>query len=294
MKSFITLSLLATALGAPTSTLQARQFDLSSLTSGLSALTSGSAASSSSGSTGSTGTGSETTTGSSGLSALASLFPSSSTSSTTGSTSGTSDSSSSSDGLSNLLSMFSSSGSGSSTENGVTQHSGSCKKLTFIFARGTTEIGNMGTVVGPEVASELASLTGNQVTVQGVNYPADWEGNVSLGSSGGPTMASYVKEALQQCPNTKVVLGGYSQGSMVVHYAANQLSADQLSGAVLFGDPLKMEGVGKLSSSKVKEFCASGDPVCENGVNVMAHLTYGSDAKEAAQFLVQAAGVSSS
>ncbi|RAH59499.1 cutinase-domain-containing protein [Aspergillus piperis CBS 112811] len=288
MKSFITLSLLATALGAPTSTLQARQFDLSSLTSGLSALTSGSAASSSSGSTGSTGTGSETTTGSSGLSALASLFPSSSTSSTTGSTSGTSDSSSS-DGLSSLLSIK-----GSSTENGVTQHSGSCKKLTFIFARGTTEIGNMGTVVGPEVASELASLTGNQVTVQGVNYPADWEGNVSLGSSGGPTMASYVKEALQQCPNTKVVLGGYSQGSMVVHYAANQLSADQLSGAVLFGDPLKMEGVGKLSSSKVKEFCASGDPVCENGVNVMAHLTYGSDAKEAAQFLVQAAGVSSS
>ncbi|EHA22596.1 hypothetical protein ASPNIDRAFT_36638 [Aspergillus niger ATCC 1015] len=300
MKSFITLSLLATALGAPTATHQARQFDLSSLTSGLSALTSGSAASS--GSTGSTG--SETTTGSSGLSALASLFPSSSTSSTTGSTSGSGSSSSSSDGLSSLMSMFSSSGSGmppitplrlrSSTENGVTQHSGSCKKLTFIFARGTTEIGNMGTVVGPEVASELATLTGNQVTVQGVNYPADWEGNVSLGSSGGPTMASYVKEALQQCPNTKVVLGGYSQGSMVVHYAANQLSADQLSGAVLFGDPLKMEGVGKLSSSKVKEFCASGDPVCENGMNVMAHLTYGSDAKEAAQFLVQAAGVSSS
>ncbi|PWY61885.1 cutinase-domain-containing protein [Aspergillus eucalypticola CBS 122712] len=286
MKSFITLSLLATALGAPTSTLQARQFDLSSLTSG-------SAASSSSGSIGSTGTVSESTTASSGLSALASLFPSSSTSSTTGSTSGTSDSSSSSDGLSSLLSMFSSSGSGSSTENGVTQHSGSCKELTFIFARGTTEIGNMGTVVGPEVASELATLTGNQVTVQGVNYPADWEGNASLGSSGGPTMASYVKEALQECPNTKVVLGGYSQGAMVVHYAANELSADQLSGAVLFGDPLKMESVGKLSSSKVKEFCATGDPVCENGFNVMAHLSYGSDAKEAAEFLVQAAGISS-
>ncbi|GKZ34965.1 hypothetical protein AbraIFM66950_005404 [Aspergillus brasiliensis] len=289
MKSFITLSLIATALGAPTSTLQARQFDLSSLTSGLSALSSGSAASS--GSTGSTG--SETSTGSSGLSALASLFPSSSSTTSSDSSTSSGSSSSSSDGLSSLMSMFSGSGSGSSTENGVTQHSGSCKKLTFIFARGTTEIGNMGTVVGPEVATQLASLTGNEVTVQGVNYPADWEGNVSLGSSGGPTMASYVKEALQQCPNTKVVLGGYSQGSMVVHYAANQLSADQLAGAVLFGDPLKMEGVGKLSSSKVKEFCASGDPVCENGVNVMAHLTYGSDAQEAAQFLVQAAGISS-
>ncbi|PYI00523.1 cutinase-domain-containing protein [Aspergillus sclerotiicarbonarius CBS 121057] len=290
MKAFIALSLLGTALAAPTATtFQARDFDLSSLTSGLSALTSGSAASSGSSESASSGSGSGTTSSSSGLAALASLFPSSSSSS--GST-GSSDTSSGSDGLSSLLSSFTS-GSGSMTENGVTQHSGSCKKLTFIFARGTTEMGNMGSVVGPEVASQLASLTGNQVTVQGVNYPADWEGNMSLGSSGGPTMASYVKEALQQCPNTKVVLGGYSQGSMVVHNAANSLSAGQLSGAVLFGDPLKMTSVGKLSSSKVKEFCASGDPVCENGFNVMAHLSYGADAKEAAQFLVEAAGVSS-
>ncbi|OOF99354.1 carbohydrate esterase family 5 protein [Aspergillus carbonarius ITEM 5010] len=291
MKAFITLSLLGTALAAPTATLQDRAFDLSSLTSGLSALSSGSA--STSGSSEAAGSGSGTTSSSSGLSALASLFPSSSSSSSSSSTDSSSSGSSSSgsDGFSSLLSSFSS-GSGSMTENGVTQHSGSCKKLTFIFARGTTEMGNMGSVVGPEVASQLASLTGNQVTVQGVNYPADWEGNMSLGSSGGPTMASYVKQALQQCPSTKVVLGGYSQGSMVVHNAANSLSAGQLSGAVLFGDPLKMEGVGKLSSSKVKEFCASGDPVCENGFNVMAHLSYGADAKEAASFLVQAAGLS--
>jgi hypothetical protein len=30
-----------------------------------------------------------------------------------------------------------------------------------------------------------------------------------------------------------------------------------------------------------------------NGANVMAHLSYGSDAKEAAQFLIKAAGLSS-
>ena len=62
---------------------------------------------------------------------------------------------------------------GSSTQNGVTSNTG-CKELTFIFARGTTEMGNMGSVVGPEVASALQSLTGNKVTVQGVDYPADW------------------------------------------------------------------------------------------------------------------------
>ncbi|OJJ31632.1 hypothetical protein ASPWEDRAFT_698165 [Aspergillus wentii DTO 134E9] len=181
---------------------------------------------------------------------------------------------------------------GGITENGVTQNKG-CQPLTFIFARGTTELGNMGSVVGPPVAKQLSSLTNNKVTVQGVDYPADAAGNVSMGSSGGPQMAKLVKQALQQCPDTKVVLGGYSQGSMVVHNAANSLSDGQVTAAVLFGDPFKMLNVGKLSSDKVKEFCAAGDPVCENGFNVIAHLSYGGEAKTAAQFLVQAAGVSS-
>ncbi|PYI21833.1 cutinase-domain-containing protein [Aspergillus violaceofuscus CBS 115571] len=291
MKSFVTLSLLATALAAPTPTLHGRQFDLSSLLSGSSS-------------------GSSTSTGSSGLSALASLFPTSgsATGSTTGSadtsgsasgsTTGTTTSSTdSSSGLSALSSLFPSSSasttssSGSSDGLSVTSNTG-CKELTFIFARGTTEMGNMGSVVGPEVASALQSLTGNKVTVQGVDYPADWAGNMDLGASGGPKMASLVKQALSQCPNTKVVLGGYSQGSMVVHNAASSLSAGQIQAAVLFGDPLKMTSVGKLASSKVKEFCATGDPVCENGVNVMAHLSYGSDAQTAAQFLVSAVGLS--
>lgn len=112
-----------------------------------------------------------------------------------------------------------------------------------------------------------------------------------MGAAGGPTMAKLVKQALSQCPNTKVVVGGYSQGSMVVHNAAKSLSAGQISGAVLFGDPFKAQAVAHLSNDKRKEFCAVGDPVCENGFNVMAHITYGSDAKTAAQFLVKAAGV---
>lgn len=116
------------------------------------------------------------------------------------------------------------------------------------------------------------------------------QGNANMGASGGPKMASMVKQALSQCPQTKVVLGGYSQGSMVVHNAAKSLSADQISAAVLFGDPLKTQSVGQLSDDKRKEFCAQGDPVCANGANTMAHLSYGDDAQEAASFLVQASG----
>lgn len=114
-----------------------------------------------------------------------------------------------------------------------------------------------------------------------------------MGATGGPKMASLIKRALKQCPHTKIVLGGYSQGSMVVHNAANSLDAGQITAAVLFGDPFKMQSVGKLEDSKRKEFCAQGDPVCLNGGNVMAHLSYGEDAEEAARFLVKAAGVGS-
>lgn len=57
------------------------------------------------------------------------------------------------------------------TENCLTTNTG-CQPLTFIFARGTGELGNMGTVVGPPVATALSSLTGGKVTIQGVNYDA--------------------------------------------------------------------------------------------------------------------------
>ncbi|KAJ5860912.1 uncharacterized protein N7529_008222 [Penicillium soppii] len=222
------------------------------------------------------------------LSTLTSLFPTlSSSSSGSDSTSSSSDSSSGSGfsipGLSNI--------SDKNHSNGVTSNTG-CQELTFIFARGTGELGNMGSVVGPEVATQLKSLTSNKVTIQGVTYSADAAGNAQLGANGGPIMAKLVKQALSQCPNTKVVVGGYSQGAMVVHNAASSLSSGQISGAVLFGDPFKAQAVSNLSDDKRKEFCATGDPVCENGFNVMAHLTYGSDAKTAAQFLVSAAGLS--
>ncbi|PIG82302.1 cutinase [Aspergillus arachidicola] len=238
---------------------------------------------------------------SSGLGSLASLIPGLGGSSSSGS--GIPGLGSSTGNIPDLSSLLGGSSSGglpgltkraSITENGVTQNSG-CQELTFIFARGTSEMGNMGSVVGPPVANQLASLTGNKVTVQGVDYPADAargnQGNANMGASGGPKMAELIQQAKKQCPNTKVVLGGYSQGAMVVHNAASKVGADAISGAVLFGDPFKTQGVGQLASDKVKEFCASGDPVCLNGMNFMAHLSYGSNAQEAAQFLVQAAGL---
>ncbi|KAJ5170389.1 uncharacterized protein N7500_003172 [Penicillium coprophilum] len=242
MKSTIILALASIAIAAPTRTIEDRQLP---------------------------SFGSSSTTGS-GLDAWKSLIPG-----LAGSSSG-SDSSSSPESSSGSSLGIPGFNSGSPTENGVTENA-SCKDFTFIFARGTTEMGNIGSVA-----------------IQGVNYPADAAGNALMGASGGPAMAKLVEQALSQCPKTKILLGGYSQGAMVVHNAASSLAAGQVAAAVLFGDPLKAQSVGKLASDKIKEFCHIGDPVCLNGANAMAHITYGTDAEAAAQFLVEAAGMSTS
>ena len=47
---------------------------------------------------------------------------------------------------------------------------------------------------------------------------------------------------MTKCPNTKVIMSGYSQGGQLVHNAAKQLpaaTASKVAGAVIFGDPGK-------------------------------------------------------
>jgi hypothetical protein len=60
------------------------------------------------------------------------------------------------------------------TQNGL---SGPCKAYTIIFARGTTEGGNVGAVCGPPFFTAVAKLVGAaNLAVQGVPYPADIPG----------------------------------------------------------------------------------------------------------------------
>ncbi|KAI9734902.1 MAG: hypothetical protein M1834_001982 [Cirrosporium novae-zelandiae] len=185
---------------------------------------------------------------------------------------------------------------GSSEENDVTNKA-SCKPLTVVFARGSSESGNVGTIAGPPMFSALKSSLGdNSVNVQGVDYDASIAGNAELGANGGPVMVKLVKEALSQCPNTKIAISGYSQGAMVVHNAAGSLSADQVDAVVVFGDPENGSSLGSIADSKVKSFCASGDSLCgSTGTGSgTGHLSYGEDADKAASFIISTTGVSSS
>lgn len=69
---------------------------------------------------------------------------------------------------------FGGSGRGGSSENGVKEKK-SCTPLTVIFARGTGEGGNVGSVVGPPLFKALrAKMGADKVTIQGVDYPASF------------------------------------------------------------------------------------------------------------------------
>ena len=73
---------------------------------------------------------------------------------------------------------------------GVTRNdivSGICKPLTLIFARGTTEQGNIGSIVGPPFVLALQNAFGaDNVAVQGVNnYPATTDDYCAGGSLSG-------------------------------------------------------------------------------------------------------------
>ncbi|KAB5585776.1 cutinase [Coniochaeta sp. 2T2.1] len=179
-----------------------------------------------------------------------------------------------------------------STQNGL---SGSCKEYTVIFARGTTEPGNVGSVAGPPFFRALASRVGDgNLAVQGVEYPANVVGFVAGGDrAGSQTMASLVQQAMTRCPGTKVVMSGYSQGGQLVHNAAAQLPASvtaNVTAAVIFGDPDNGDAVQGVSAERTKIICHVGDNICQKGSAVLLpHLTYGRDAGAAADFVVSVA-----
>lgn len=135
----------------------------------------------------------------------------------------------------------------------------------------------MGSSVGPAIASALeSSLGADGVAVQGVDYEATIASNALQGREGGPVMADLVSQALSNCPDTKIALGGYSQGGFVVSNAISSsgVSPDDVAAAVVYGDPSR-QAAGGLDASKVKDYCTSGDGVCAGTFAISAaHLAY--------------------
>jgi len=174
---------------------------------------------------------------------------------------------------------------------------GSCQAVTFIFARGTSESGNMGSIVGPQTCTALKAALPGQVACQGVGSPYDatiqdnlLPQDTSTTDIGAAT--TLFDLANTKCPDTQIVAGGYSQGSAVMDGSIQALPAAlmaKVKGVVLFGYTRNQQDGGRIPNyptSETKVYCAEGDLVC-NGTLIItaAHLSYGVDATNAATFL---------
>ncbi|MEX5632560.1 cutinase family protein [Parafrankia sp. FMc2] len=171
-----------------------------------------------------------------------------------------------------------------------------CSDVDVVFARGSGELPGLGITGTPFVNSVKQGLTGKTVSSYAVNYAADIA--QTSDGAGATDMTRHVRSVAASCPNTKFVLGGYSQGASVTDISIGIRTflgsgetiptelAPRVAAVVVFGNPLALFGqkittASPLYGPKAKEFCNLGDPVCAGGFNVFAHLTYGFDGSTA-------------
>ncbi len=89
-----------------------------------------------------------------------------------------------------------------------------CSDVEVVFARGTDEPVGVGREGQAFVDSLKGNLKGKTVGVYAVDYPASYE--FLQATAGAADAAAHVQLTVSTCPNTKIVLGGYSQGAAVI------------------------------------------------------------------------------
>jgi cutinase len=147
--------------------------------------------------------------------------------------------------------------------------SAACPDAEVVFARGRQEPPGVG-AVGDALVNSLRSKVPLSVGVYGVNWPAD----IAV-VPGANDMTAHVQSMAASCPNTRMVLGGYSLGATAADLATRSMppSMDQHIAAVaLFGNGAKRLGPAPAFAGKTIDQCADGDPVCGRGLNWPSHL----------------------
>lgn len=148
-----------------------------------------------------------------------------------------------------------------------------CAPVEVVFARGRTEPAGVGTL-GNAFVNALRSKTDKNIGVYAVKYPADTEVDV-----GANDMSGHIQYMMNNCPDTRLVIGGYSLGAAVADVVLAvpftgfgfktplPAGADgHIAAVALFGNGAAWVGpitrFSPVYADRTIELCHGADPIC--------------------------------
>src|SRR5882724_11913874 len=106
-----------------------------------------------------------------------------------------------------------------------------CPDIDVVYARGTGATPGIGDVGQSFVDALRTKVGGRSVGVYAVNYPASYDFRDSA-SAGAADASAHVQSVAANCPNTRIVLGGTSQGAGVIALIAGAGARGYISAPV--------------------------------------------------------------
>jgi hypothetical protein len=186
-----------------------------------------------------------------------------------------------------------------------------CPDVEAVFARGTSEPPGVGGIGQAFVDALRSKAGGKSVDVYAVNYPAssDFASGIDFATTviaGIRDAADHIQATAANCPKTRTVLGGFSQGAVVAGFVTSAAVpegipaalvpppmppevADHVAAVTLFGKPsdqfMRDVGappiaIGPLYAGKTVDLCAPDDTICNGappGPPSIGHALYGAN-----------------
>ncbi len=180
-----------------------------------------------------------------------------------------------------------------------TAHAEGCPDTEVVFARGTTEEPGVGPTGDDFVNALRTRVAPKSVGVYGVDYPATTAFSTAI--DGINDARTHILTTAANCPKTKMVLGGFSQGAAVIGFVTASAVPDGVSAAdvpapmppevadhvaavALFGKPSTRfmraindppVTIGPQYVVKTIDLCVDNDLVCDlHGSSFSAHNQY--------------------
>lgn len=172
-----------------------------------------------------------------------------------------------------------------------------CPDVEVVFARGTAEAPGLGPTGEAFVDSLRSRIGSKSMDVYPVDYPATTEFPKAM--DGIRDASARIESVAANCPDTSVVLGGFSQGAAVAGFVTANVIPDgapegvpnpmppdvsqRVAAVTLFGKPNErfmrvinqpQVDVGPLYADKTVELCVPDDFVCSSGRDFNAHTQY--------------------